>query len=368
MKHKEVFEFIENWAPKGIAWEKDNVGLQVGNYEDVTNGLLLTLDVNLDVIEKALAEKCNLIISHHPFLFNPISKIDTSTTKGQIIELAIKNRITIYSAHTNLDFTKNGVSFVLAKKIGLEKIDFLENAPLTQYKLVTFVPEQYVENLLNKLSEAGAGVIGNYTHCSYQLKGKGTFFGLDDTNPAIGEKGKLESVEEIRLEIIFEKWKMNKVLHTLLSNHPYEEPAYDIYPLQNRNVNYGFGTVGFLKEKMELKSFVDFVKKTLKASTVRFTTGNKKIIQKVGVCGGSGSELIQKAINDRCDAFVTADIKYHTFLEYGDHIALIDAGHFYTEFPILDELESRLKEFINQKDRKIKILKFKQKDKIKVVE
>lgn len=366
MKHKEIIEYLENWAPKGIAWEKDNVGLQLGFKDELTKGILLTLDVDNDALKKAIDEKCNLIISHHPVFFQSLSKIDLATSKGQLIELALRNKITIYTAHTNLDFTKNGVSFALAKKLGLEKINFLENAPQTQYKLVTFVPEQYVEKLINSLSDAGAGVIGNYTHCSYQLKGKGTFFGLENTNPAVGEKGKLESVEEIRLEMIFEKWNLHKILRALISNHPYEEPAYDIYPLQNRNVNFGFGAVGYLKEKMDLASFVKLVKDKLKVKSVKFTSGNKRNVQKIGVCGGSGSDLISKAISEGCDAFVTADIKYHTFLDYGDQIALIDAGHFYTEYPIIDELEKRVSEFLGNRKKKIKIVKYYPKEKIKV--
>ncbi|MGB9664811.1 MAG: Nif3-like dinuclear metal center hexameric protein [Ignavibacteria bacterium] len=365
MEHLKIFKFIEDWAPKGIAWEKDNVGLQIGNPLQETKGILLTLDVTKDSVEKAIKEKCNLIISHHPLLFNPLSKLDLSSEKGILLELAIKNHITIYSAHTNLDFTKDGVSFALAKKIGLQKVAFLENAPSTQYKLVTFVPEQFVSNLINKLSEAGAGVIGNYTHCSYQLKGKGTFFGLENTNPTIGEKGKLEEVEEIRLEMIFEKWNLNKVLKALLINHPYEEPAYDIYPLQNRNVNFGFGAVGYLPEKMNLQSFVELIKKKLKAPSVKFTSGKGKALHKVAVCGGSGSDLILKAITESCDAFVTADIKYHTFLDYGDQISLIDAGHFHTEFPVLEELEKRLNDFLVRNKVKIRVLQYHQKEKIK---
>ncbi len=365
MEHLRIFRFIEDWAPKGIAWEKDNVGLQIGNPVQETKGILLTLDITKDSVEKAIKEKCNLIISHHPFLFNPVNKIDLSTDKGSIIELAIKNQITIYSAHTNLDFTKGGVSFILARRLGLQNITFLENAPSTQYKLVTFVPEQFISNLINKLSEAGAGIIGDYTHCSYQLKGKGTFFGLENTNPAIGEKGKLEEVEEIRLEMIFEKWNLNKVLKALLTNHPYEEPAYDIYPLQNRNVNFGFGAVGYLPEKMTLHQFIELVKKKLKAPSIKFTPGRAKSLQKVAVCSGSGSDLITKAISEECDALVTSDIKYHTFLDYGDHISLIDAGHFHTEFPVLDELQKRLNEFFVRNRMKIKIIKYRQKEKIK---
>lgn len=368
MKHKEIIEFLESWAPKGIAWEKDNVGLQIGNTTDDTRGILLTLDVSLDAIEKSVNERCNLIISHHPLFFHPLKQINLQEMKGKIIEFAIRNKITIYAAHTNLDFSKDGVSFVLAKNLGLTKIDFLENAESTQYKLVTFVPEQYVEKILIKLSDAGAGIIGNYTHCSYQIKGYGTFFGLENTNPVIGEKGKLERVEEIRLEMIFDKWNLSRVLKTLLDNHPYEEPAYDIYPLQNQNVNYGYGAIGYLKKNMILTNFVSFVKKKLRSPSIKYTSGKKKFIHKVAVCGGSGAELIRNAIEKNCDAFVTADIRYHDFLDYGDLISLIDAGHFYTEVPILDELQSRLKKLISQKKSSTKIIQYIQNDKIKIVE
>lgn len=367
MEHFKIFEFLENWSPNGIAWEKDNVGLQIGDYKNETRAILLTLDLTKDAVEKAIKQKCNLIITHHPFFYTPINKIELSSDKGKLIELLIKNQITVYSAHTNLDFTKDGVSFALAKKLGLQKINFLENAPSTQYKLVTFVPENNVQNLIEKLSEAGAGIIGNYTHCSYQLKGKGTFFGLENTNPAIGEKGKLEEVEEIRLEMIFEKWNLNKILKSLLKNHPYEEPAYDIYPLQNRNVNYGFGAIGYLPEKMDLISFVNLVKKKLGANVVKYTLGSKKVLEKIGVCSGSGSDLISKAISEGCDAFVTSDIKYHTFMDFGHKLSLIDADHFYTEFPILDELARRLNTFIKSQKKKINIIKHRQIDKIRII-
>ncbi len=368
MKHKEIFKFIENWAPLEIAWEKDNPGLQIGSTEEITKGIVLSLDITDDVIEFAKKEKCNLIISHHPLIFFPIKSLNFSDYKNSLIRDLINNDITIYSAHTNLDFTKNGVSFALAKKLGLEKITFLENAPQTQFKLVTFVPEQNVRDLINRLSEAGAGVIGDYTHCSYKLHGKGTFFGQENTSPRVGMKGRLEEVDEIRLEMIFEKWKLNRIIRTLLSNHPYEEPAYDIYPLMNRNVNYGYGAKGFLKKKLPLSKFVELVKKNLKSRVVKFSEGNKKYVAKIAVCGGSGSDLIQKAISEGCDAFVTSDIKYHSFLDYGKSIALIDAGHYYTEIPILEELEKRLKEFISSQKEKIKIVKFLQKAIIKFVE
>ncbi len=368
MEHKTIFDFIEQWAPKGIAWEKDNIELQIGKHSDKTTGILLTLDVTSDSLIKAKEEKCNLVISHHPLFFNPLKNINLENEKGNLIEFAIQNKITIYSAHTNLDFTKDGVSFELAKVLGLQKVDFLEKAPSTQYKLVTFVPEDKVNILIEKLSEAGAGIIGNYTHCSYQLKGKGTFFGLEKTKPTVGEKGKLESVDEIRLEMIFEKWKLDKVLSTLIKNHPYEEPAYDIYPLVNRNVNYGFGAVGYLKEKMTASDFLKLVKAKLRAPSLKYTPGSKKFLSKIGVCGGSGSDLIQSAVNQGCDAFVTADLKYHTLLDYSDKILLIDAGHFHTEYPVINALEKKLNSFLQERKEKVKVIKYFQNQKIKVVE
>ncbi len=368
MKIIDVINFIESWAPRQISWEKDNVGLQIGLTDIELRSILLTIDVNEATIRKAVKNSSNLIISHHPLIYSPLKNLDFSSSKNQIIKSLIENKINLYSAHTNLDFVKDGVSFTLAKKLGLQQIDFIERSPQTQYKFVTFVPPENLENVLSSLSNAGAGVIGEYSNCSFQLDGTGTFIGSERSNPAVGQKGKLERVNEVRLEMIFEKWKLNSILKALFESHPYEEPAYDIYPLENKNVNFGYGAFGELNQKIESIKFIEFVKKTLGAPSVKWSKGKSKFIQKVGVCGGSGSELIQSAISKKCDAFVTSDIKYHTFQNYGDEISLIDVDHYYSEVVVLDVLQNKLAKFINSQNEKVPVEIYRQKEsKIRVL-
>lgn len=364
----EVVKFIESWAPKQISWDQDNVGLQIGSVEDKLDSILIALDVTEEVIKKAAQKFVNLIISHHPLLFTPLKNLDFSIKRNQLIKNLIDNKINLYSAHTNLDFAKDGVSFSLARKLGVQDIDFIKNTSQTQFKIVTFVPNTHIDTILKSLSNAGGGLIGDYSHCSFQIEGSGTFQGSDSTNPFIGQKGKLEKVSEVRLEMIFEKWKLNPILKALSESHPYEEPAYDIYHLENKNVNFGYGAFGISNKKLETKKFVEFVKSTLNAPSIKWTKGKSKCIEKVGVCGGNGSNLIQSAISNNCDAFVTSDIKYHTFLDYSDEITLIDVDHYYSEVVILEVLKNKLQNFFRSRDQKIPIEVYYQKEnKIKVL-
>lgn len=246
---KEITKYIEEWAPKEIAWQKDNVGLQVGILDRKIKNILLCLELTNEVIDDAIKKSCNLIVSHHPLLFNPLKKIDLQNDKNsKLIERLIKKNITLYSAHTNLDFTRDGVSFELAKVLKLKNIDFLTRAKSNQYKLVVFVPATSLEKVSDAIFEAGGGVIGEYSRCSFRTVGTGTFKGSDKTNPAVGIKGHDEKVEEIRLEVLLNSWDIKKVLSAILKAHPYEEVAYDIYPLENSG-NYGAGAIG------ELESF-----------------------------------------------------------------------------------------------------------------
>ncbi|MHC1737643.1 MAG: Nif3-like dinuclear metal center hexameric protein [Ignavibacteriaceae bacterium] len=346
MKIKEIFRHIENWAPKGIAWENDNPGLQVGSPEIKVRNILICLDLTREIVQEAITKKCNLIISHHPLLFRPIKKIQTSDDPtSQLIELLLKNNITLYSAHTNLDFTKNGVSFELAKKLRLMNISFLKTAGNTQFKLVVFLPQSHVSEVSDALFSAGAGVIGEYSRCSYRLDGRGTFLGSDLSNPSAGKKGRLEEVPEIRLEVIVDKWNIEEIIKKMKAAHPYEEPAYDIYPLTNPNSNFGFGAIGEYEEPVRKDIFLSDVCRILKIPAVKHSESKARFIQKVAVCGGSGSELLPEAIRSGADAFITADIKYHTYFDAHDNILLIDGGHFETEVVILAKLKKYIEEF-----------------------
>lgn len=352
-----ITKYIESWAPKGIAWDRDNVGLQVGSSKILAKNILLCLDVNEFVVEDAIKKKCNLIISHHPLLFNSIRKISTGDKTSDILIKLIKNDITVYSAHTNLDFTKDGVSFQLAKKLGLSSIKFLKNISETLTKLVVFVPAGFTEKVAEAIHNYGGGIIGEYSNCSFRIIGKGTFRGSDNSNPTIGKKGNLEFVDEVRLEVLVNTFDLPNVIAAMKLAHPYEEVAYDIYPLKNENVNYGIGAIGNLKTELTPKQFLDYVSKKLGVKNFRYSQGTNKKIKTVAVCGGSGSDLLNTAIQNSADAFITADVKYHTFQDAENKILLIDAGHYETEIFVLDEIERRLKNFITES--KIEIFKFK---------
>jgi dinuclear metal center YbgI/SA1388 family protein len=354
-----IFKYIEDWAPKEIAWNRDNVGLQIGSAERKIKNILLSLDLNMTVVEEAISKDCNLIITHHPLLFNPVRKINPdSDVSSRLIEKLIKHDITLFSAHTNLDFTKDGVSFQLAKAIGLKNVKFLKNLDQNQFKLVIFVPDTDVEEVALSIFNAGGGIIGEYSHCSFRTPGQGTFKGSVKSNPAVGKKQKYEKVNEIRLEVLVDSWKLEKVLQAMKRVHPYEEVAYDIYPLKNTNVNYGIGAVGILPEQMAVNVFLNHVSEKLKIKRFRYTTGNSGKIKTVAVCGGSGSDFIDEAMKNQADAYITADLKYHAFFDAKDKILLIDAGHYETEIFSLNEIKRRLTDFINGSS-KIKIYKFK---------
>lgn len=356
---EDIINYIEHWAPPGIAWDKDNIGLQVGSKKQRIKNIFLCLELTEKALNEAIKKKANFIFTHHPFIFNPLKNINTdSDSKGKLIEKLIKNDITLFSAHTNLDFTKDGVSFELAKSLKLQNIQFLVNQKENQFKLVVFVPKDSLDKVSEDLHNAGAGIIGEYENCSFQLNGTGTFKGSKDSNPVIGEKGKSESVDEVRIEFLVDSWKLNKVLKSLQSSHPYEEPAFDVYPLKNKNVNYGFGAIGTLEKSLTTNEFLDYTCTSLKTNDLRFAKGKKNKIKKVAVCGGSGSDLLEAAIKNGADAFVTADLKYHTFQDGEDRILFIDAGHYETEVIALKMVKSKLEKFINKNGESVRVFNF----------
>lgn len=358
MTCKEVIKYLENWAPKEIAWKNDNVGIQVGNTNKKITNILLSLELTADVLNQAINKNCNLIITHHPLIFHPIYKLELNNdSTAKLIQKLIKKDITLYSAHTNLDFTKHGVSFQLAKKLELTNITFLKNQKSNKYKLSVFVPFAHVEKVASALFNAGGGIIGEYSNCSFRSEGEGTFKGSNLSNPAIGNKGRYEKVQEIKIEVLVDSWKIKNVLDVMLASHPYEEPAYDIYPLANINVNYGAGAIGTLAKELSPSAMLSLISKKLKTKSVKYAVGTGRKINKVAVCGGSGSDLISEAISNGADAFVTADIRYHAFHSAKGKILLIDAGHYETEIPVVNELQKKLSKFVKGNSN-IKILKF----------
>jgi dinuclear metal center YbgI/SA1388 family protein len=356
MKCIEIIKYLEQWAPKEIAWERDNVGLQVGSYEREIKNILLCLDVTPAVIDEAVKKSCNFIISHHPLLFHSLKNISTDNDyRSRTIEKLIKNDITLYSAHTNLDFTRDGVSFRLAEKLELREIDFLKRLGSNQVKLTVFIPEDSFEKVSDAIFDAGGGIIGEYRNCSFRSQGQGTFKGSGKSNPKVGLKENFETVDESRLEVIVDSWKLKDVLNRMLKAHPYEEPAYDVYPLLNEHTGYGMGATGILPVEMSADRFLTYISEKLNLKNFRFTKGLKKRIRKVAVCGGSCSEYLNEVLKAKADAYITADIKYHTFQEAEGNILLVDAGHYETEIFSLEEVKKRLDSYLN---KQLKVYKY----------
>lgn len=344
VKCEEIFKLIEEIAPRHLAESWDNVGLQVGDPKAAVERVLLTLDVNFHVAKEAVEKGAGLIVSHHPVMLKPLKCIDLSKPAGALISFIIGKNINVYTAHTNLDVAAGGVNYALGERLGLNNLTLLHQTGLTRYvKLVVFVPERHVDDVRSAISEAGAGWIGNYSHCTFMTRGTGTFKPLAGTNPYLGRTGELEKVEEIRLETIVSTNILNRVIQAMLKSHPYEEVAYDLYPLENTGPAYGLGRVGELPEPLSFRQFAERVKTALNLSAIRLGGHPEAVVRKVAVCGGSGAELWPAALKTGADTIVTGDVKYHIaqeMLESG--LKFIDAGHYGTEAVIIPVLHSYL--------------------------
>jgi dinuclear metal center YbgI/SA1388 family protein len=351
----DVLNLLTAWAPHEVAWERDNVGLQVGDARRNVYRICVCLDVTEAVVAEAARKKAELIISHHPLLFRPPRAINVEENIGRCVQALLKNNISLVSAHTNLDFTRGGTSFALADALGLRNVEFLHRPYQVQRKIVTFVPESHVDRVRDAMAGAGAGVIGNYDHCSFSTPGTGSFRGNVHARPAVGVKEKLEVVAETRLEMIAERWNVPRVIAALKAAHPYEEVAYDVYPLENVHGSYGMGIIGELARPLTFERFLKLVKTRLRTGALRYCTGARRPIRHVAACGGSGSDLTDAAIAQRADAFVTADIKYHDFHRAAGKIALIDAGHFETEHPVVQTVVRYLHEELKKQDERIAV-------------
>ncbi len=331
IKVKDIISHLEYFSPPALQEDYDNSGLQIGDPDMPVIGILITLDVTPEIITEAVSNNCNLIISHHPLTLSGVKKITSESTTGLIIMDAVQKKIAIFSAHTNLDSVKNGVSGVLADKLGLVKCQVLDPRKNLLVKLVTFVPVSDSEKVKTALFKAGAGHIGNYDSCSYSTQGLGTFRGNELTNPYVGEKGKIHTEEELRIETIFPDYLQNHVVEALIKSHPYEEPAYDLYQLKNQWDQAGFGIIGEFTEPLPTNMFLQKLKSITKTGCIRYTETEKKSVKKIAVCGGSGSSLIKKALSAKADVFVSGDFKYHQFFDTTKNMMIADIGHYESE-------------------------------------
>jgi dinuclear metal center YbgI/SA1388 family protein len=331
MKIKEVTDYLELIVPKSFQESYDNAGLIIGESETEINGILICLDVTEEIVGEAVRKNANLIIAHHPLIFKGLKSLTGSNYVERTVISAIRSNIAIYAAHTNWDNSFKGVNRKICEKIGLTNCKILVPTVGKLRKMITFVPKSHAAALREALWNAGAGTVGSYDFCSFNNEGFGTFRANDSANPFVGEIGKLHTESEIRVEMIFPDYSERKIISALAEAHPYEEPAYDIFCLENENLKIGAGVVGELSEYEDEIKFLRKLKKIFSASGIRYTKLLGKPIRRVAVCGGSGSFLLKTAISSKADIFISADFKYHDFFDAESQILIADIGHYESE-------------------------------------
>lgn len=327
---RQLCQALENWAPLSLQEDYDNAGLLVGNYQMAVSGVLVSLDLTEAVIDEALARNCNVVVSHHPIIFGKLKRLTESNYVERCVAKAIRSGVALYAIHTNLDHLQAGVSARMAAELQLINGRVLQPKKGVLRKLVTFVPHAQLEAVREALFAAGAGHIGKYSKASFGNEGVGTFLPGEAANPFSGERGKLQLEPETRLEVLYPHWRERAVLEALFKNHPYEEVAYDLIALANSTADFGAGYLAELPQAMTALDFLQLLKKRF-GGMVRYTDLPQKPVQKIALCGGSGSFLLPDAISAGADVLVTADFKYHQFFDADGKILIADLGHFETE-------------------------------------
>ncbi|WP_027137095.1 Nif3-like dinuclear metal center hexameric protein [Gaetbulibacter saemankumensis] len=328
---QDVIHYIEKLAPLAYAEDFDNVGLLVGNKSTKISGVLVTLDTLESVVDEAIEKKCNLIVSFHPIIFKGLKKLTGKTYVERVVLKAIKNDIAIYSMHTALDNAYLGVNQMICEQLKLKNTRILIPQANTIKKLTTYVPKAEAETLRNALFNSGAGSIGNYNDCSFNIDGLGTYKGNENSNPTLGKKGILHTEEETKITVTFPKHLETQIVSTLMKTHSYEEVAYEIITIENKNQHIGMGMIGVFDKPISEKEFLSHVKNSMKTKCIRHSALLNKSITEVAVLGGSGSFAINAAKAAGADAFITADLKYHDFFMAENNILLTDIGHYESE-------------------------------------
>ncbi|MEZ0486853.1 Nif3-like dinuclear metal center hexameric protein [Fibrella aquatica] len=341
---RDLTRYLDAWAPPAYQESYDNAGLIVGDPNVPVTGVLVSLDATEAIVDEAIARGCNLIVAHHPIVFKGLKKLNGKNYVERTVIKAIKNDIAIFAAHTNLDSVVGGVNYHIASRLGLTNVQILAPKAQTLSKLVAYVPEADLQNVLTALYEAGAGQIASYDHCSFRVGGTGTFRPLNGASPVVGEVGKDETVSEQRLEVLLPTYLESTVVGALKQAHSYEVPAYDLYALNNINQTVGSGAVGDLSEPMNETDWLNHLRYSMNASVIRHTAPRNKPVSRVAVCGGSGSFLLPAAIRAGADVFVTADYKYHEFFDADGQTIICDIGHYESEVFTKDLIAQHLRQ------------------------
>ncbi|MFP7297605.1 Nif3-like dinuclear metal center hexameric protein [Neobacillus niacini] len=324
----EIIQLFEKFSPKGLAMEDDKIGLQIGRLNKKIDKIMIALDVLEEVIDEAIERNVQLIIAHHPPIFRPLKNVLTDTVQGRMIEKLIKHDVAVYAAHTNLDVAKGGVNDLLADALGLESPEVLvPTSEMKLKKLVVYTPSSHAEDIRKVLGDIGAGHIGNYNHCSFSAEGTGRFLPGENTTPHIGQHGRLETVDEVRIETIVPEHLLRRAVTAMIKAHPYEEVAYDIYPVENKGEVLGLGRIGTVKETT-LGEFAERVKEALEVEKVRVVGDLSSRVKKVAVLGGDGNKYFKHAKFKGADVYITGDIYYHTAHDaMMEGLNMIDPGH-----------------------------------------
>ena len=349
---REITKLLEKHFPLTLADDWDNSGLQLGHPLAPISHILIGLDMSETMLRYAMNNKVDLIITHHPFFFTGMKCINLDSSQGRIIQGLIQGGINLYSMHTNLDRAEKGLNQMLAEVLELQNIQLLDHSMTDElYKLVVYVPPEHEELVREAICQAGAGAIGKYSDCCFRSPGKGCFRPLNGSRPFLGETGKLEVVEELRLETVVPVEKLNLVVSNMLMAHPYEEVAYDIYRLFNGGKSYSYGRMGMLPELVRLEEFCNTVKRAYSLNRLQVVGDLNRRVRKIAVVGGSGSSFIKTAMAQNCDVLLTGDLKYHEALAAeADGLAVVDAGHEGTERLVVDYLRKFLQEELIRSD------------------
>jgi dinuclear metal center YbgI/SA1388 family protein len=331
MKIGEVIQYLETIAPVSLQEHYDNTGLITGDPDWECKGIIVSLDATEDVVKEAVSKNCNLIVAHHPIIFGGLKKITGKNYVEKTIITAIKNDMAIYAIHTNLDNVIDGVNGKMAAMLGLQNLTVLAPKENTLKKLFTFAPVDKAEQVRNAIFAAGGGYIGNYSECSFNAEGTGTFKAGAGTDPYVGKVGERHHERELKMEVIFPSFLEHKIVAAMKAAHPYEEVAYDVISVSNTHHKIGSGVIGELAEPVDEKTFLSGLKKVFQLSVIRHTALLNKPVKTIALCGGAGSFLISKALAADADAYVTSDIKYHEFFDANSRVLLADIGHYESE-------------------------------------